>query len=34
MQSLGWRFNADRMVKDYAEHFYLLAASATSVEIK
>jgi starch phosphorylase len=34
MQSLGWRFNADRMVKDYAEHFYLLAASATSVEIR
>ncbi|MFO7971763.1 MAG: alpha-glucan family phosphorylase [Desulfobacterales bacterium] len=34
MQSLGWRFNADRMVKDYAEHCYLLAASATSVEIR
>ena len=34
MQSLGWRFNADRMVKDYAERFYLPAASATSVEIK
>jgi glycogen phosphorylase len=34
MQSLGWRFNADRMVKDYAEHFYLPSASATSVEIK
>jgi starch phosphorylase len=34
MQSLGWRFNADRMVKDYAEHFYLPAASATSVEIR
>jgi len=27
MQSLGRRFNADRMVKDYAEHCYLLAAS-------
>jgi len=34
MQSLGWRFNADRMVKDYAEHFYMPAASATSVEIR
>ena len=28
--SLGWRFIADRMVKDYAERFYLPAASATS----
>ncbi len=28
--SLGWRFNADRMVKDYAERFYLPAASALS----
>jgi starch phosphorylase len=34
MQSLGWRFNADRMVKDYAEHFYLPVASATSVETR
>ena len=32
IQSLGWRFNADRMVKDYAERFYLPAASATSAE--
>jgi starch phosphorylase len=32
MQSLGWRFNADRMVKDYAERFYLPAAIATSAE--
>lgn len=31
-KSLGWRFNADRMVKDYAERFYLPAASATSSE--
>jgi starch phosphorylase len=30
MRSLGWRFNADRMVRDYAERFYLPAASATS----
>ena len=32
MQSLGWRFNADRMVTDYAERFYLPAANATSAE--
>ena len=29
-QSLGWRFNADRMVIDYVDRFYLPAASATS----
>jgi len=32
IQTLGWRFNADRMVKDYAQHFYLPAATATSTE--
>jgi starch phosphorylase len=32
MQSLGWRFNADRMVKDYAQRCYLPAASATSAQ--
>jgi starch phosphorylase len=32
MQTLGWRFNADRMVKDYVERFYLPAANATSTE--
>jgi starch phosphorylase len=32
MQSLGWRFNAARMVKDYTERFYLPAAIATSAE--
>jgi len=32
-QSLGWRFNADRMVKDYVQHCYLAAASSTSAEI-
>jgi starch phosphorylase len=31
-KSLGWRFNADRMVKDYVERFYLPAAGATSSE--
>jgi starch phosphorylase len=30
-QSLGWLFNADRMVRDYCLRFYLPAASATSV---
>ncbi len=30
MKSLGWRFNADRMVRDYARRFYLPAAGATS----
>ena len=33
MQTLGWRFSADRMVKDYAERCYLPAACATSTEI-
>ncbi|HOP47811.1 MAG TPA: alpha-glucan family phosphorylase [Desulfobacteraceae bacterium] len=32
MQSLGWRFNAARMVKDYTERFYLPAAIATSAD--
>lgn len=32
MQSLGWRFNADRMVKDYACGLYLPAACAVSRE--
>jgi starch phosphorylase len=32
MQTLGWRFIADRMVKDYVEQFYLPAASSTSTE--
>ncbi len=31
-QSLGWRFNADRMVKDYAERLYIPAAGAASAE--
>ena len=32
MASLGWRFSADRMVRDYAKRFYLPAASANSAE--
>ena len=31
-RSLGWRFNADRMVKDYVDRLYLPAASAISSE--
>ncbi|MGC9324816.1 MAG: alpha-glucan family phosphorylase [Desulfomonilia bacterium] len=34
MKSLGWRFIADRMVKDYAQRFYLPAAIATSAETR
>ncbi|HNY66524.1 MAG TPA: alpha-glucan family phosphorylase [Deltaproteobacteria bacterium] len=33
MMSMGWRFVADRMVKDYAERFYLPAAQATSADV-
>jgi starch phosphorylase len=32
IMTLGWRFIADRMVKDYAERCYLPAAGATSTE--
>jgi len=32
MQSLGWRFSADRMVTDYTLRFYLSAAGARSAE--
>jgi glycogen phosphorylase len=30
MRSLGWRFNADRMVMDYVENAYLPAAGGLS----
>jgi glycogen phosphorylase len=33
IQTLGWRFNADRMVKDYAERSYLPAANANSLDM-
>jgi starch phosphorylase len=33
VQSLGWRYNADRMIKDYARNLYLPAADANSSEI-
>jgi starch phosphorylase len=32
MQSLGWRFSADRMVTDYTQRFYLSAAGARSAQ--
>lgn len=32
IKTLGWRFNADRMVKDYATRFYISAAGAVSSE--
>jgi starch phosphorylase len=34
MQSLGWRFNADRMVVDYALHSYLPAAGGAACLMK
>jgi starch phosphorylase len=30
IRTLGWRFNADRMVMDYALHCYVPAAGGTS----
>jgi starch phosphorylase len=33
LRSLGWRFNADRMVMDYAERCYLPAAMGISCHI-
>lgn len=32
--SLGWRYNANRMVLDYMRHAYLPAVAATTAEIK
>jgi starch phosphorylase len=34
MQTLGWRFNADRMVMDYVLRCYIPAAGGTSCEIR
>ncbi len=34
MRSLGWRFNADRMVLDYAEQAYLPAAGGLSCQMR
>jgi starch phosphorylase len=33
MRSLGWRFNADRMVMDYVQNCYLPAAGGTSCQM-
>jgi starch phosphorylase len=34
IRTLGWRFNADRMVMDYVEKCYIPAAGGTSSEIR
>ena len=33
VRTLGWRFNADRMVMDYVMHAYVPAAGGISVEM-
>ena len=33
IRTLGWRFNADRMVMDYCSQTYVPAAGSTSSEI-
>jgi len=33
IRTLGWRFNADRMVQDYVEHLYLPAAVGSSCQM-
>jgi starch phosphorylase len=33
VRTLGWRFNADRMVMDYVSHTYIPAAGGLSREI-
>ena len=34
IRTLGWRFNADRMVMDYTQKCYVPAAGGTSSEIR
>jgi starch phosphorylase len=34
IHTLGWRFNADRMVMDYVEEGYLPAAGGTSCDMR
>lgn len=34
LMTLGWRYNADRMVRDYAVHTYLPAANTNTAEIR
>ena len=33
IRTLGWRFNADRMVMDYTKHAYLYAAGGVSCDM-
>ena len=33
MQTLAWRFNADRMLRDYAETAYIPAAGGVSADM-
>ena len=33
IRTLGWRFNADRMVRDYVEKCYIPAAGGTSSNV-
>jgi glycogen phosphorylase len=34
IRTLGWRFNADRMVMDYTEQCYVPAAGGTSSDMR
>jgi starch phosphorylase len=34
VRTLGWRFNADRMVMDYLNASYVPAAGSTSCEMR
>ena len=34
IRTLGWRFNADRMVMDYASQLYVPAAGGTSCDAR
>ena len=34
IRTLGWRFNADRMVMDYTQKCYVPAAGGTSSEVR
>ena len=34
IRTLGWRFNADRMVMDYVRQYYVPAAGGTSSDTR
>jgi starch phosphorylase len=34
IRTLGWRFSADRMVKDYVQQAYIPAAGGTSSDVR